>query len=536
MSPSMASIGSNPVQYVTGSSTCSAQQTKYISVEAFVPATISSQIPDQCNTSAPINLLPFTLSNLGSWSGNGIYAGSFNPALSGSGNFVLTYKTASKPSGLCPDQSTIAVNVYSLAPPDVTRPAPICNSFPPFQLQVSPVGGVFTGANTPAVDQKGWFVPNSAVIGENIINYSITSGPCVAYVQTTVNVEKFISADLAKYPGPYCRYDNAIDLNSFVQNPGGSWTGPGMAGSMFNPQKAIAGKSNLILYTTAPPLNPTLCPDTTMIRIQVNEVPDISIYSLKTQGCAPFDVTLNTPNVNSGNLEWNFGDGSENKKGSLFFVTHLYTTPGTYTVSLGYRDEIGCLPKSTPMTTIAVFELPAPDFTVPDEIFISAPEVQLMNLTYPLTQNRYNWKIPGALESSTEISPRVEFPKIGKYQITLTAENSDHCKNETTKTIEVKNDFNIYIPNSFSPNFDGLNDEFKPVFSDYGLDTKSYQMEVFDRWGHLLFRTTDPKKGWDGFTAKSSEPLKEEVYVYRIKYKDMDGNSYNKMGHVSLVR
>jgi gliding motility-associated-like protein len=100
----------------------------------------------------------------------------------------------------------------------------------------------------------------------------------------------------------------------------------------------------------------------------------------------------------------------------------------------------------------------------------------------------------------------------------------------------VKNNFNIYIPTSFSPNFDGLNDEFKPVFSEYGLDNRFYEMEIFDRWGHSLFRTKDPVKGWDGSMQNKGEPLKEEVYVYRIKYKDLDGNAYTKMGHLSLIR
>ena len=89
---------------------------------------------------------------------------------------------------------------------------------------------------------------------------------------------------------------------------------------------------------------------------------------------------------------------------------------------------------------------------------------------------------------------------------------------------------------SFSPNFDGLNDIFAPVFSEYGLDLKSFEMEIFDRWGHSLYRTRDISKGWDGSVQNKGEPLKEEVYIYRIKYKDLDGNSYSKMGHVSLLK
>ena len=83
---------------------------------------------------------------------------------------------------------------------------------------------------------------------------------------------------------------------------------------------------------------------------------------------------------------------------------------------------------------------------------------------------------------------------------------------------------------------DGLNDVFIPVFTAFGLDTKSYEMEVFDRWGHSLFRTKDITKGWDGKNANKEESLKEEVYIYHIKYKDLEGNAYDKMGHLSLVK
>jgi gliding motility-associated-like protein len=81
-----------------------------------------------------------------------------------------------------------------------------------------------------------------------------------------------------------------------------------------------------------------------------------------------------------------------------------------------------------------------------------------------------------------------------------------------------------------------LNDDFKPVFTEYGLDLKSYEMEIFDRWGHTLFHTKDIAKGWDGSVQNKGEPLKEEVYIYRIKYKDTEGNAYTKTGHLSLLR
>ena len=51
--------------------------------------------------------------------------------------------------------------------------------------------------------------------------------------------------------------------------------------------------------------------------------------------------------------------------------------------------------------------------------------------------------------------------------------------------------FNVSIPNTFTPNYDGLNDIFIPVFTSYGFDQRSYLLEIFDRWGELIFKSDD---------------------------------------------
>ena len=538
LTPSLCSIGSNAVQYVIGTNTCFTQHTKYVSVEAFAPATILSSIPDQCNSNAPINLSPFTQSSSGLWSGAGISGTSFNPANTGAGNFVLIYKTASSPSGLCPDQSTIAVNVYSLASPVLVQVPDLCNSAKPQQIIVSPVGGIFGGANNGGVSNKGLFTPGNGIIGHNVINYSITSGPCVAYAQTTINVVKFVSADLDKYPKEvYCKnLDEALNLNGLVMNTGGTWSVNGQASTnMFNPNAANVGL-NVITYSTNSIPTTTLCPDTKTFSIRVGESVNVNVTTNlpNGEGCAPLQVVF-YPQTNVGNGAWDFGDGSDPKNNTLN-VSHIYTTPGTYTAIFNYVSADGCPAKPLAVNpSFVVHENPIANFSVPDEVLISNPDVQLTNLSSMLNTNKYQWRIED-MYTVTEVNPVVKFDKVGKHQITLTAVSVKGCKNEVTKTIEVKNDFNVFIPSSFTPNYDGVNDYFLPVFSPYGLDSKSFEMEIFDRWGHSLFRTKDITKGWDGSLQNKGETLKEEVYIYKIKYKDLDGNLYNKMGHITLIR
>ena len=535
--PALSPLGNNTIQYIIGTNTCSASDSKMISIEGYVPATLIGTVPNLCNTSSNVNLSVLTLSNSGSWSGSGVVGSTFDPGLAGAGSVVLVYNTSSIPSGLCPANSTLAVNVFSLASPSIEEEGPYCNSKATIKLRVSPLGGVFTGMNNNAVDAFGQFSPSSAMIGDNIINYSITAGPCVAYGQSVIKIEKFISADFSKYPGPFCRNDKAFDMSSVVQNQGGDFSGPGMSGNMFTALNANIGNNNLITYRTHSMPTESLCPHTSTVQVLVNKNPEVVITSNLNNRCLPVEVTFNTPSTNTGKGEWTLGDGSSPVTGLT--VNHTYTASGSYSVVFNYWDNLGCLTQAVLENPIPVYELPKAAFTYGsnnEDLTISDPEVHFTNLSNDLKNNTYNWQI-GNLYDSPAVEPTVTFPGIGKYEITLTATNIQGCTDKTTQILEIKNDFGIYVPNSFTPNDDGINDVFMPVFTPFGLDAKTFDMEIFDRWGVSLYRTKDVTKGWNGsIQNKGIEPLKQEVYVYKLKYKDMNGVIYNKLGYLSLVK
>jgi gliding motility-associated-like protein len=532
---SLAPVGQAMVQYVTGTPTCSAQQTRFVSVEAFVPASLTlKQLPDICNTSAPISLLPYSISSTGTWYGSGLQGATFNPSKSGAGNFVLTYSTSSYPSGLCPDASTLAVQVFSLAPPRVSQAGPFCTSSAPVQLTVNPVGGVFEGANTHAVNSSGLFIPPNASVGNNIISYSITSGPCIAFAQATVSVEKFVPATLNRDDLTFCRNNSPFNLDARAINVGGLWSGGAVVnGNMFDPSRALTGAANTVVYTTHSHPTATLCPDSRTLQVRVDDIPVIRIASSKTEGCAPHEVLLNLPNTNSGTGEWNFGDGTPNRTGLA--LTHVYDSPGTYSVTFNY--SVGaCYARTTLSQPIRISEAPVADFDLgSEELTISDARVQALNKTRNIESSTYLWQIQGQ-QDRREVHPRLEFQQAGTYKVTLTATSPEGCSSEKTRYVEVKNDFEVYIPNSFSPNYDGINDKFAPIFTPYGLNEKSFEMEIFDRWGHLVYRTTDVSRGWDGtFQNKGDTPLKEGVYVFRIRFRDLEGKAHQKSGTVSML-
>jgi len=108
--------------------------------------------------------------------------------------------------------------------------------------------------------------------------------------------------------------------------------------------------------------------------------------------------------------------------------------------------------------------------------------------------------------------------------------NEFGCKAKDEMCIEVTKEFGVYVPNAFTPNGDGLNDEF--LLSGYNIT--DITMDIFDRWGEKLFSSKDITQGWKGnFKNVACE---SGVYIYKITYKGMDGKKVNKTGHVTLNR
>lgn len=88
----------------------------------------------------------------------------------------------------------------------------------------------------------------------------------------------------------------------------------------------------------------------------------------------------------------------------------------------------------------------------------------------------------------------------------------------------------VFIPNSFTPNGDGVNDEFN-IYSD---DIKRYSLKVFDEDGVEMYSTIHMNEGWDG--TKRNVELKQGVYLYRVEVTFMDETEKIYLGHLNLIR
>ena len=94
----------------------------------------------------------------------------------------------------------------------------------------------------------------------------------------------------------------------------------------------------------------------------------------------------------------------------------------------------------------------------------------------------------------------------------------------------ITNDYPIFIPNSFTPNYDGLND----LFLVYGEGIIKFEMSIYDRWHKKIFTTNDQLTGWDGMYR--GEIVKNDSYLYIINYTTYDNKKRSKTGYVIVVR
>ncbi|MCD6016973.1 MAG: gliding motility-related protein [Bacteroidetes bacterium] len=537
LSPSIAAVGNNTYTYTAGSSTCSASGTTTISIERYVPSTITGAISPLCISDPAVNLstaLSTSTLGVGIWSGNGVSGTGFNPATAGAGVHTLTYSTNSNPTAsLCPSSSTINLTVNSVTQPTISAAGPYCDSFSPQQLTVNPAGGTWSAANVAtSVSSSGLFSPASSLLGTNKIYYTLTNAPCSKKDSVNITVVHFMPATITGALGPYCIYDPSVNLQPTAQFTGGVWSGSGVSGSSFSP--AAAGAGNQIITYSTDPAPAGLCPDSDNLTIIVNPKPVANAVPNTTVGCTPVSIDYSTTTVNLGTAIWDFGDGTPKDTGLL--ITHVYYIPGTYTATLYYTDPAGCKDTTVASSGITVNVLPVASFDPSViETTVVDGQVEFTNQSTVLANNTYAWDI-GGLYGSNQVNESYLFLNSGDYVVTLTATTVDGCTDDTSVVIKVNPDVVMYVPNAFTPGADGLNDVFQVFIPPSGADYSTYSIIVYDRWGELIFQSTDITQPWNGAKNNSGPVLTQGVYIWKIHFQDEKKRHYEKMGHVSLLR
>lgn len=145
-----------------------------------------------------------------------------------------------------------------------------------------------------------------------------------------------------------------------------------------------------------------------------------------------------------------------------------------------------------------------------------------------LNADKCTWHF-GNGDSLDGCSTLYAYHKEGTYEIKLQVYSPYGCYSDTVCRAEIT-EFSFYIPNSFTPDGDGIND----YFSIAGRNILNFRMMIFDRWGNLVFQTDNIEHRWDG--KIKNQLAKEDVYVYKMEFTDIAENTYKRMGRVALLR
>lgn len=275
------------------------------------------------------------------------------------------------------------------------------------------------------------------------------------------------------------------------------------------------------------------CKNTDVIFITVIPIPQVNFTTSIAQGCSPLVATLtNQSTGNLNNCQWFLSDGSQYTGCGTVAVT--LDNPGCYDVTLTVSTPEGCTNTGTQSAFLCVYPNPIADFDLdPANLEMSNTFVNFFNHSYGATN--YQWDFEDGFGSINE-NPTHLFPgnEPGDYEVMLIAISQHGCKDTMYRTVHVAEDLIYYVPNAFSPDGDEFNNVFHPVLT-AGFDTQSYHLQIFNRWGELIFESLNYEQGWDG--TYHDEQLLDGTYIWKIKVKNKHSDKKVELeGHVTLLK
>jgi gliding motility-associated-like protein len=405
--------------------------------------------------------------------------------------------------------------------------------------------------STAGIQSYAWVGPNG--FSSNIANPSVnpvTSAYSGNYIltitdnnncinQESVNVT-VIPVDNIQFADidPTCVNGNQFKLPA-VNILGGTWSSDDNTSiqdpnlGTFDPKKSVPDQDYkvVVTYSTKTIQPPRQCPSTKSKIVFVYPTPDTLYWIGDRELCITDTLKLKILNVDK-NVEyrWDFNNGEFSTD---TVVEYLYPQSGIFDLTL--TSKLGmCVNTSTRKSYIEVIDIPtSADFTQStNEIDFYNPEVQFLTNT---NAQYYFWDF-GDGTTSTYKNPKHIFPdKPGEYIIDLTVSSMlNKCGVTVTRSILMPEPVIYFIPNTFTPNGDEINNTFQPVFT-YGYDAQNYSFYIYNRWGELMFESHDPKIGWDGTFGDNF--VQNDTYIWKLEFKEkIKENKHVQTGHVNVMR
>ncbi len=334
-----------------------------------------------------------------------------------------------------------------------------------------------------------------------------------AYSQSSDNLfDSRSSRNYSVIPNPTSSYEWFVS--------GGKFDGPNTGPSVYVTWDVLKRFYKIgVLETTA-----AGCKGDTVWHITENERVIFPFIYGKRLVCEGEEVELIASSSDSiyKNLQyrWSNGATTQNISLSVFKKTSLFCV-------VYYNGDA----LDTAHITIDVLPIPRPDFSW-SPLYPKEGDVvtfRAKKQTYPF---KYFWNINGLIDSSAQHEYKVLMDSGGVKLVTLLMENELGCSEEKTYTIHVEHDYPFPVPEAFSPNGDGINDE---LYIDLPEDLRSCELRIFNRWGKVVFESnaTDEIR-WDG--KYNGEALADGAYVIQIVAYANNNKYLHQNGTVAILR
>jgi gliding motility-associated-like protein len=253
-----------------------------------------------------------------------------------------------------------------------------------------------------------------------------------------------------------------------------------------------------------------------------------AIFEPPPPGCAPYLAQFNNVSLAGQQFYWNFGDGSTSTDIS---PEHLYSVPGTYTVTLIAVDSSTCNVSDTTTEVVIASDKPTANFSATPQPPIVNTAITFTNLS-SADAVRFKWLFGDgdSLLTTSRLAVDHEYNSTGTFNACLIAYNQYNCTDTICKPIQTLIDAAVDVPNAFTP----LSSDGNNIVYVRGFGITKMRFIIWNRWGQKVFETNTKRQGWDGKYNGVVQPM--DVYAYTLDIEFFDGKKITKTGDITLIR